>query len=243
MIVAMMSTACQKDEEETPEFQQLSFDSEAVLEKLPDGLLNASDEYAQECVEMIEDALDMSGFIDNMEVPDNAVRSSKKASGDTWTWTFTSQGFTWTFFWTYEEDNSKRYWTMDIQFGEGPRYDYVQAWEWKDGHGGEVIYNFNWLYIYEGDTYESEYEGLYWRYQWEQKADGSYEFSWHYDASDEEYNYFMRYEVTINSDGSGQIDYYFYDDPYYHMEWDATGAGSWAYYFGGTEMSGTWPAG
>ncbi len=38
------------------------------------------------------------------------------------------------------------------------------------------------------------------------------------------------------------FDYYFFDDPYYHMEWDALGAGSWIYYFGGVETSGTWPA-
>ncbi len=242
MALMLLATACEK-KEETPEFQQLSFDSEAVLEKLPDGLMSCTDEYARECVGMIEDALDMSSFLDNMEVPDDAVRSSKKASGDTWTWTFSSQGFTWTFYWTYEEDNSKRYWTMDIQFGDGPRYDYIQAWEWKDGHGGEVLYNFNWAYIYEGEAYEEEYDGLFWRYTWEETNDGGYEFRWYYDAADAEFQYFMEYDIIIGSDGSGQIDYYFYDELYYHMEWDVTGAGSWTYYFGDTEMSGSWPAG
>jgi len=53
----------------------------------------------------------------------------------------------------------------------------------------------------------------------------------------------MQYSILINGDGSGELDYYYYDQLFYHMEWDAAGNGSWHYYFGETEDSGTWSAG
>jgi len=241
-LFAILVAGCNKDENEGPaDLAEFSFDDQAVLDRLPDGLLSSSDPKAQECVDMIEEALDMSAFMENLEVPDNAQRSAKKASGETWSWTFSYMGGTWTFYWTYDEDNTKRYWTMEIQFGEGPRFDYITAWEMKDGTGGEVVYSFNWVQIYEED-YE-DYVDLHWTYTWNLDSMGNYYFSWSYDADGIEYDYYMNYEIVIYADGSGELDYYFMDELYYHMEWDAAGNGSWHYYLGGYEESGSWTAG
>ncbi|MDF1575591.1 MAG: hypothetical protein P1P86_10430 [Bacteroidales bacterium] len=241
-LFAILVTGCNKDEEELPpDFAELSFDDQAVLDRLPDGLLNSTDPKAQECVEMIEEALDMSAFQSNLLVPDNAQRSSKKASGETWYWTFSYMGGTWTFYWTFDEDNSMRYWTMEIQFGDGPRYDYITAWENKDGTGGEVVYSFNWVQIY--DQEQSDYVDLHWTYSWNLDSMGNYYFTWSYDSDGIEYDYYMNYSIVINADGSGELDYYFLDELYYHMEWDAAGNGSWHYYFGGLDETGSWTAG
>lgn len=39
-----------------------------------------------------------------------------------------------------------------------------------------------------------------------------------YDANDQDYEYYMHYDIHLNDDGSGTIDYYFYDELFYHME-------------------------
>lgn len=239
LLFALFFTSCDK-EEETPEFQSIAFNSEEVLNKLPTGLISSDDTYAQQAVGAIESALDMSSFMDDMTPPDDAERTSKKASGDTWSWTVSDGTMSYTFHWSYEEDNSKKYWTMDIQFNDGPLFNYISAWETKDGKQGEVLYNFNWVEAY-GEEDPVEYEDLYWRYSWNIDASGKYTFSWDYDSSDPEYEYFLRYEIVVNDDGSGSIDYYSADELFYHMEWDAMGNGSWAYYSDGTEtISGSW---
>lgn len=239
-LFAILVTGCNK-EDVPPEFEQLSFDGQKVMETLPAGLIASDDPKAQECVDMIEDALDMSAFQNNLVVPDNAQRSSKKASGDTWSWTWSYMGETWTYYWTYDEDNTKKYWTMQIQVGAGEKYNYITAWEMKDGSAGEVVYSFNWLGIYEQNS--EDYVDLHWTYSWSLDASGAYHFSWAYDADSAEYDYYMDYYIVIYADGSGEVDYYFLDELFYHMEWDALGNGSWNYYYLGMDESGTWTAG
>ena len=240
-LFAILFTGCDKEEDLPPEFAEISFDGQEVIDMLPDGLLASNDPKAEECVEMIEEALDMSAFLDNLEVPDNAQRLSKKATGDTWKWTFPYMGGTWTFYWTFDEDNTKQYWTMEIQFGDGERYDYITAWEMKDGSGGEVVYSFNWVQIYDQEY--TDYVDLHMTYSWSLDTSGTYYFDWSYEVDDHSYDYLMKYSIVINPDGSGEVDYYYYDQLFYHMEWDAAGNGSWTYYFGGLEESGSWTAG
>lgn len=239
VILAMLATGCKKDDP-APAFEEFSFDAEEVLAKLPDGLKNSTDEYAQQCVGFIESAVDMSSFFDNMTPPDDARQTDKKGSSGTWSWTWSYMGESYTFYWTYDEDNTKRYWTMEIQFGDGPRYDYIEAWEMKDGSQGWLSFNFNWVYIYDDSE---DYEDLYWTYTWRTDGDGTYYFDWYYDSSESGYQYLMHYDIVINPDGSGSIDYYSADVLFYHMEWDAAGNGSWAYYLGDYTMTGAWTAG
>jgi hypothetical protein len=242
ILFALIFAGCNKDDDDLPgDYAELEFDEQAVLDMLPDGLLASTDPKAQECVEMIEEALDMSAFQANLIVPDNAQRSTKKASGDTWTWTFSYMGGTWTFYWTYDEDATRHYWTMEIQYEDGEAYDYISAWEMKDGSGGEVVYSFNWIQLYDQEY--SGYEDLHWTYRWSLDESGTYNFTWTYDADSPDFDYFMNYSIVIYADGSGELDYYYFDELFYHMEWDAAGNGSWHYYFGGQESSGTWTAG
>ncbi len=240
-IMAFVVTGCNKDDDppDPGELQSLSFDTEEVMALIPEGLKNSNDEYAEQCVGFIESALDMSSFIDNMEVPEGATRSSSKASGDYWQWTWNYGGESYTFYWSYEEKNSKRYWSMDIQFGSGPRYSYIDAWETNDGMQGELTYNFQWAYIYEGDEWEDD-DFLYWRYTWEQTSAGGYNLSFIWDG-DSDYEVFTRYDCVINPDGSGTIDYYMMDELFYHMDWDVIGNGTWVYYIDGEMfMEGSW---
>ena len=242
LLFGILSAGCNKEGDELPpEFSELSFDEQEVIEKLPEGLLASTDPKAQECVVMIMEAMDMSAFQDNLEVPENAQRLSKKASSDTWSWTFSYAGETWTFYWTYSEDSSKEYWAMEIQYGEGDRYDYINAWEMKDGSAGEVVYSFNWVQLYDQEY--MSYVDLHMTFTWSMDVSGTYHFGWTYEGNSTEYDYVMEYSIVIYADGSGALDYYYYDQLFYHMEWDASGNGSWTYYFGEMEESGSWTAG
>jgi hypothetical protein len=237
--MALIATGCNKEGNNNTPSEALSFDTREVIDKLPQGLLNSDDQYAKQCVSDIESALDMSSIIDDMVPPEYAERTSKKAvAGDTWSWTVSDGTMSYTFYWSYDEDNAKRYWTMDIQFDEGERYPYISAWESKDGKLGEVLYNFQWALAYQGST---EYDELYWKYGWTLDDDGNYEFGWDYDSDSEDYNYFLNYSVVVNDDGSGSIDYYTLDTQFYHMEWDAQGNGSWTFFYGSdNSQSGSW---
>lgn len=237
-IVISLTSSCTKENPDVQEFKGLSLDTELVLNNVPEGLKSSSDSYAQQCFSGIQSALDMSSFISDMTPPEDAQKSNKKGSGETWQWT-TSDGMqSLTFYWKYEEDVSKNYWTMDIQIDGGEKYSYVYAWESKDGKQGQVQYNFNWVAVYDNVT---DYEDLFWTYNWVLDNDGNYTFAMSYDSDGEEYNFFLKYDIVVNADGSGTIDYYTLDEYFYHMEWDAMGNGSWKYYPDGeNSMSGMW---
>jgi hypothetical protein len=229
---------CNKDEF-VPQSVTLIYDFREVLELLPGGLTTSGDNYAQECYAMIREALDMSAFIENIEVPENAEKTSKKGTEGTWRWSWNYGDDTWDLYWTYEEENERKFWTMDIQSGAGPRFDYLEAWETTDGGQGELVYNFDWETLYDDGTDNAE---LYWKYTWDRDASGNYNCSWYYHTEESAQNYFRQYDLTVNGDGSGTINYYFAGEPYYQMEWDMDGSGSWIYYFDGMSMTGSWMA-
>lgn len=242
VLMTMFIVGCSKEEDPPEQFQSLAFDSEAVMDMVPDGLKNCDDDHAQECYSFIESAVDMSQFIDNMEVPDDAQRSlSKAASGaETWQWSWNYGGESFTFYWSYEETGGKRYWTMEIQYNNGPRYNYIDAWENMDGSGGEITYNYGWAGVLSSEPMEEEFL-VYWTYSWSLDASGAYHLSFNWNSNEIEYDNYIVYEAVINANGSGNIDYYLMDELYYHMDWDVMGNGSWVYYINGEEyMSDIW---
>jgi hypothetical protein len=243
LALGLVFSACSREDDPTPEeFREISFDGDVVLDKVPDGLKNSTDTYAQMCYGYIQSAVDMSSFIETMEVPDDARKSNAKSSGDTWSWSFSDGARSWTFYWTYEESGGKRYWSMDVQFDGGATYDYIDAWESMDGTEGEVVYNFMWAYVYTGEEY-SEEDFQYWRYAWELANDGTYTLTYIIDSDDPEYDVLYNYVVTVNDDGSGEVALYFYDELWYLMTWAVDGSGTWAWYLeDGSEFSGAWPA-
>ena len=109
----------------------------------------------------------------------------RKATGEAWQWTISDGVNSITFYWEYEEDGTKNHWTMDIQMDDGPLYNYLYAWETKDGKQGQVQFNFNWVAAYEGDT---DKEDLYWTYDWELDNEGNYTFNMSYDGDGESYD-------------------------------------------------------
>jgi hypothetical protein len=242
-VIGLLLPGCNKDEQEAPpEFQELSFDGEEVMAMLPEGLKNSSDVQAQSCVSFIASAVDMSSFIGQMEVPPDARRSAKKSSSgdDTWQWSWNYMGMSMTMYWSFDEDNSKRSWSMDIQYNDGPVYDYIDAWERKDGTGGEVVYNFNWTYAVSEE--EAEYEVLNWNYIWNKNSAGDYTLGWYWKSDSQEYENLVSYDIQIKADGSGSLDYYTEGMRFYEMIWDALGNGTWTMGEDG-ELSGTWQAG
>jgi len=111
----------------------------------------------------------------------------------------------------------------------------------KDGSAGEVVYSFNWVQLYDEEYID--YVDLHMTFRWNEDASGNYQFDWTYEGNNTEYEFVMEYNILINADGSGELDFYYYDQLFYHMEWDAAGNGSWHYYFEGSEESGSWSGG
>ena len=129
---------------------------------------------------------------------------------------------------------------MDIQYDNGPMYNYIDAWELKDGTQGEIKYNFAWTYAFYEEEYE-EYEDLFWIITWNKNASGVINYTFLWESSDPEYTYLYNWELVMNPNGSGTLDYYWLSGYYhYHYEWDAQGNGSWSYYYGDTYMDGHW---
>lgn len=244
LLIGLVVFSCKKEEVFPDDVEGLSFDSEEVLAKIPAGLKNNENEYAQSCYDFIETALDMTSFIDNMEVPEDAVPSSKKATtgSSAWQWSWHYGGESFTFYWSYEETSSKRFWTMDIQYNNGPRATYIEAWESLDGSQGEVKYNYNWLAVeYGGPLEEDDY--IFWKYTWNLDNAGAYNISFYWDNANNEVQYLARYDVVVNADGSGTIDYYSMDMLFYSMTWDVVGNGTWSYFVDGDlYLSGIWDA-
>ncbi len=236
----VLSFSCSKDDEpEVKEFETIGFDSVAIIEKLPEGLKNSDNEYAEMAVDYVENAIDWSSFSDQLVPPENAVKTGKKSS-ETYTWTWNYGGaYVLTLWWTFHDDSEKNYWDIDIQYNEGERYSYLQAWEAKDNSSGQIQYNFQWACSM--DDHASECEDLFWIYTWDVDENENYTFKYIIEADDDSYNESLRYETVVNNDGSGYVRYYFYEELFYDLNWDQDGNGSWTYYFGGD--SGSWTVG
>lgn len=247
VVVLAFVTGCKKDDDkEVPAFGGLSLTEEEIISKIPAGLKASTDENAQACVDAIESAADWSSFYDELTPPENAVKvNNKSTAGEgTWKWSYPYQETTITYYWTYEETATKHTWTMEIQFGDGPLYSFIEAWELKDGTQGEVKYNIQWACFYYDEYYEEQYEDcedLYWKYTWNKNASGVINFTFIWESSDTEYPYYVKYELVLNPDGSGTLDYYSAGGyTHWHYEWDADGNGSWVWYYGDSTMSGSW---
>jgi hypothetical protein len=231
-------SACKKEEDPPEEFHSLSFEQEEVLDRIPSGLKSSNDIYAQSCYHMVETVVDMSEFIDNMDVPEDATRDRSQSDEYTWKWDWHSSSGIATLYWNYEERESRRYWSLDVQFNDGQRYNYIDAWESLDGLHGEVAYNVLW-YTYGEDGGNTDSQFL--RYTWDQDASGTFTFNWKMDDAAGGSSSPMHYMMVINADGSGLIKHFSYDELETEMSWDALGNGSWVFYaFGEAYADGSW---
>jgi hypothetical protein len=241
ILIAFVSTCKKDDDDEPPTFESLSFNEEEVINRIPEGLKNSTDENAQTCVSYIETAASWSAFEGFMDPPSDAEKVSGKSTNSqgTWKWTIPHQGYQITFYWTYEETATKHIWTMDVQYADGPLYNFIDAWELKDGTQGEVKYNFQWACVYDPDYYD-DCEDLLYIYTWNMNASGVINYTLVMESSEVEYAYYYRYELVVNPDGSGTLDRYWLDAFWhYHFEWDAQGNGSWVWYSEGGTISGS----
>jgi hypothetical protein len=236
---------CSKDDDDNgdgpPEYETLSTTTAEMIDaRIPEGLKNSTDENAQECVSRIELATNWSSFSDNLAPPSDAQKIAIK-SGDNWvykwTWAY-DPSHTFTMYWNYEETSTKYIWEWGLQLDNGPIYDFMTAWEYKDGSQGEIRYNYEWFCYYGEEEFE-DCNDLYWIYTWNTDSEGIITFTWTYETA-EEFDYYLKIELISYPDGSGTLDYYLAGEPYYHFEWDALGNGSWVLYIGDMEYTGSW---
>ncbi len=231
--------SCSKDDEsEIREFETIGFDSEVVMEKLPEGLKSSDDEHAQMAVDYVESAIDWGDFSDHLTPPEDAVKAGKKSS-ETYTWTWNYGGaYVLTMWWTYHDDAQKNYWDIDIQYNGTDRYNYLSAWESKDQRSGQIMYNYQWVCAM--DDASTDCEDVFWSYDWNVDNNDNYIFNFVVEAEEDGAANSMKYETKVNNDGSGSVKYYIYGDLFYDLNWDSAGNGSWIYYPGENQMSGSW---
>lgn len=240
IIAIAFVTGCKKDDDKPPTFESLSFTEEEIIDKIPDGLKNSADPEAQTLVSYIETAVSWTAFEGFFTPPSNAekVGSKSTSSEGTWKWTHSWEGYTITYYWSYEETATKHIWTMDVQYAGGPLYNFVDAWELKDGTQGEVRYNLQWACVYDPEYYDV-CDDLFLLYTWNINPDGVINYTFLYESLEYEYDYYWRYELVIYPDGSGTLDYYYLGGYwYYHYWWDAEGNGEWVWYAEDDEILG-----
>lgn len=233
-------SGCKKDDNggggTTDEPQTPGILGEEELITLPAGLLASDDENAEMVVDWVESATDMTSFVDQMTPPDNAIRT-KSTMEEQYTWTWNYPPNVYTLIWTYNETATKYEWDLDIELNS-VRFNYIDAWEAKDGNSGEVMFNFNWVCIYDEEATECE-EFLY-IYKWEYDNEGVLQYECRWESTDDEIDYLYRWVILYNPDGSGSVAYYLTDVLLYEVVWDSLGNGSWTYYFGTSTMTGSW---
>ena len=239
--LAMIFTiGCKKDkdeEKETPVFEEISIDQEEILDNVPVGLKESTNEYASGLYSYIESCVDMSTFISTMTPPENAQKVNLKTSQVTYKWSISYQDGTLAYYWTYHEDATKDYWDMEIQFNDGPKYPYITAWQLKDGSQGEINFNFNWVYA----QYEMEdFDDIYYTYTWKITSAGKYYFDYYVESNDDIADYALHLSLVLNEDGSGTFNYYSADVLFYSYLWDSYGNGSYTYYLMEPPITGTW---
>ena len=243
VVLITFVTGCKKDDDEPPTFESLSFNEEEIINRIPEGLINSTDEYAQTCVSYIETAASWSAFETAFTPPADAEKVSSKSTSSqgTWKWTYPYQGYNITYYWTYEETTIRHNWTMDVQYAGGPLYNFIDAWELKDGTQGEVKYNFQWACVFDPQYYDV-CDDLFLIYTWNINSNGVINYTFIYESLEVEYSYYWKYELVLNPDGSGTLDWYWLDDYwYYHYLWDTQGNGSWFWYTEGSiSGEGSW---
>jgi hypothetical protein len=210
-------------------------DDEDII-SLPAGLLASDDETAEMVVDWVESATDMTSFVDNLTPPEGATKTKSTMMQEyTWTWNYPPNVYT--FIWTYDETATTYEWDLDIALNS-VRFNYIDAWEAKDGKSGEVLFNFNWVCIY--DEQATECEDFVYKYSWEYDNSGTLNWECAWESLDDEVEYIYRWLIISNADGSGSIEYYMADELWYQVLWDILGNGSWTYYLGTSTMTGSW---
>jgi len=161
-------------------------------------------------------------------VPDNATRVSKKSTAGTITYSWDMQNG-YTMIYAFTETSDKNIWVLKISDGIS-EYDYLYAEESKDGKNGV-------LRVYGG--YMLTGNDLVYDYTWNYDDNGTLTFVMNFASGTDS----LRYEVVVNTDGSGSISYQINGSAFYEMTWDATGNGTWSYYDvtdGSLVASGSW---
>jgi hypothetical protein len=234
LFILSLTFSCSKDKDDdvkqTPE--TLQFSKEEIINVLPAALKTSENEHAQDLVDYVKSAVDMSAFFDQLTPPENAQRISSKSGSIQYKWKYMDYaGGSISMYWTYSENSSKNTWSLEIQYNNGPRYKYIDAWQNKDKSAGEIKYNFMWVCAYQSSG--TDCQEVYYIYQWNKSSNGTYTFKWFWEAAG--YNgYFWQYDLVINPDGSGTLELTSYGEKWYYYQWNAQGHGSVTYYFLGT---------
>lgn len=237
VLLLLLLVSCNKDDQSEDlnvEPESLAFDGEEIINQMPSALVNSTDENAQTVMGWVKSATDWSAFSSYFTPPEDAVKL--KSSSVTYTWSISYQGSSLTYWWEFEEDATTNYWTLEIQWNDGPRAPFIEMWERKDGSSGQVKYSYQWALTQE----DVDFNDIYWTYSYSKNSAGDYTFSWVYEGDTELYDNYLSYEVIVKADGSGSVHYYSMDNLLYMAEWDTDGNGYYEYYFGESSIKYSW---
>lgn len=238
---AVSFSSCKDDDESTPaqslENAKLSFSASDTPIELPQALVSSTDTYAQQVVSYVTSINGMTTQLSQFDqIPSGATKSttpigrkskSGRIEGDyiVYTW---SDGQGYTAAYQISETTSTYVWEFFVQYSPDTEFIKVlRAEESKLVRMGSLE-----VYDFSGSSQSTEYQL---KYSWNEDPDGTLYFDFYYLD-------IYKINAVINPDNSGSISYYDGVDLIYVLTWDATGAGTWAYYdsTGSVADSGTW---
>ncbi|OFX43705.1 MAG: hypothetical protein A2046_03580 [Bacteroidetes bacterium GWA2_30_7] len=240
-VITLGMVGCKKDKEEPePEPQPVTTTKPSIASKtqivtVPTKLQSSTDSNAATAVGYLNTMNSLTTYTSIFTPPANATHSTNKNSTDTWNWTYDDgQGHTFAFVYTYSVTSTQHIWDIKLGINGATPVDYAHAEETLDGTVGNMSFYYSALSNYAG----TDLSNYYWYYTWNVDANGygNITMEAHNGTTD-----VLKYTATVNSDGSGEVNYYINSVLKYRLTWTAAGTGTWYVYDeNGTETTGTW---
>ena len=219
-------SSCKKDDDVDPNNNAPTCEAKTV--EVPEAMANSSDPGVQQAVGYMEMVNGMGGYTGMMTPPSksSAVTNFKDGGTEVYTWEINEGNTNCTFTLRVTETATMYSWEMIIDGTmEGMvfnNFTYIRAEEMKDGSSGEIT-------IYDPET-----------------GNILITMSWYTSGGATHFTYempgYMLLTIVVNGNGSGYVEYSFWDNNqwalYFKAQWDASGHGHWWDYYSGTE--GSW---
>jgi hypothetical protein len=225
---------CKKDSSTPADtYKKPSITEKTTIITVPEKLSNSTDVHAQMAAGYMNMANAFSSYSALLTPPPNAVKSSLKSSGVTYTWS-DSQGNMYIL--TYVESATNYTWTMYIKTTQIPKTKFIEGQESKDGKSGSLI-----IYNYSSGISAEQAINCNWTY------DSSNNMSFTMILNSGDSGYYMTIDANANNSGEFVL-YIGTSSSGLKVEdiiWNSDGSGTWDVWDTEppyTKYSGSWTA-
>ncbi|MEN7549095.1 hypothetical protein AAG747_14325 [Rapidithrix thailandica] len=230
-ITPLLLTSCSKDDDDPQpaKLEDVKFALKEDFEEItaPQNLQKSEDPNAQQVLGYIQQANSFKSYMNFFTIPEGAEKSNtpinaaggRVTSGEYLVYKWSYDGLTIAY--QVSQQGNEYVFEAFINDGEGSStlVKYIEARQSTDGKKGSMkVFDF-----YDLDD-NGKLDDVTANYIWEHRDNGSIYFKFDFG------NDALVYELEVNADASGKVQYYIEGELYYFVEWDAQGNGSWKYY-------------